>query len=97
MDEELNRGDVESIGKKSLSITSIESPRAERSEPGPKIFFAPHPIDKHRELTSLPLTRTFSRNSYSSAKDEEDLRVRRATRSKVEPQTILPIGMGSCY
>jgi hypothetical protein len=71
---------------------SISSIGPDRGESGPKIFFAPDP--KHKEITTLPLTRTFSRNSFSSARDEEEARVKRATRAKnIEPQTILPVGV----
>lgn len=79
-------------GLERKSISSIGRERRE-SAPGHKILFAPDP-DRRREITTLPLTRTFSRNSYSSAKDEEEARVKRATRSRgVEPDVILPVGL----
>ena len=78
--------------RKSPSIGSVDE-RPRDLEAGPKILFAPDPIDKLKDISTIPLTRTFSRNSYSSALDEENARVKRATRHKnVEPQTILPTG-----
>lgn len=74
------------------STSSIGRERRE-SAPGQKILFAPDP-DRRREITTLPLTRTFSRNSYSSARDEEEARLKRATRSRgVDPDVILPVGL----
>lgn len=89
-DETPRAPDEESIPERK-SISSIARERRE-STPGHKILFAPDP-NRHREITTLPLTRTFSRNSYSSAKDEEEARLKRATRSRgVDPDVILPVG-----
>ena len=83
------RIEVESISEEKLDSYAT----SDRLESGPKILFAPDPIDRHKDITTLPLTRTFSRNSYSSARDEEEARVKRAVGSKnIEPQTILPVG-----
>lgn len=87
-DEKLQPTDEISESDRKSSI-----PAPGRAEQGPKILFALDPVDRYKEITTLPLTRTFSRNSYSSARDEVEARVKRATRSKdIEPQTILPIG-----
>jgi hypothetical protein len=66
------------------------------SEFGPHILFAPDPRGRRsEEITVLPLSRTFSRQSrfsqYSSKSDDETERVRRVTtRKKIEPHTRLP-------
>jgi len=75
--------------------TSIEKRRGDL-ESSPRIFFASDPRGPrhhHDEITTLPLSRTFSRNSYSSALDEESKRVRKVTSGKAEPQTRLPTGI----
>lgn len=71
--------------------TSLEKPIPD-IEASPRILFvsAP-PRPRHDDITTLPLSRTFSRNSYSSALDEETKRVRRVT-TKPQPQTRLPTG-----
>jgi len=84
-----------SSGRISPSTASNDKHQRDAPEPGPKILFAPDPREKlrHDEITTLPLTRTFSRNSYSAASDEENARVKRVTTGKtIDPQTILPIG-----
>ena len=62
-----------------------------------RILFAPDPREKikhHDEIGILPLTRTFSRNSYSAASDKEAARVKRVTSGKAaDPGNVLPIGM----
>lgn len=96
----MEKGFEEDIERKSLSIASIkDTRRLEEKETSPRILFASDPRERLRrdEITTLPLTRTFSRNSYSSAADEETARVRRvATGKKVEPQTRLPTGTNTC-
>ena len=90
-EEKKSQGEMESISERK-SISSIVSPERRRSETGPKILFAPEP--RHRDIGTLPLTRTFTRNSYSSAMDEEEARVKKATRTKnIDPHTILPVGL----
>jgi hypothetical protein len=88
--------DEESIIERK-SVSSIPRERRE-SHPGFKISFSPDTDrDRHREITTLPLTRTFSRNSYSSAKDEEEARLKKITRTRgVEPDVILPVGNLRC-
>jgi hypothetical protein len=82
--------DEESISERKLSIESI--PERRDSTPGQKILFAPD-TNRPREIAVLPLTRTFSRNSYTSAKDEEEARLKKVTRTRgIEPDVVLPIG-----
>jgi hypothetical protein len=91
----MERNPSEDIERKSPSIASIKEDVREK-EPAPRILFASDPREKIRrdEITTLPLARTFSRNSYSSAVDEETARVKRVAIGKtVEPQTRLPTGM----
>lgn len=61
-----------------------------------RILFAPDPREKtkyHDDIGILPLTRTFSRNSYSAASDKEAARVKRvATGKAADPGHVLPIG-----
>jgi hypothetical protein len=72
--------------------------RGRPSEAGGRILFAPDPRDRERrrsEVATLPLTRTFSRqsrfSSYSATSDDERQKVRRVTsRRVVEPHTRLP-------
>jgi len=74
-----------------VSQQTIEEKKPEE----PRILFASDPRERRRhdsEITTLPLSRTFSRNSYSSALEEESKRVRRVTTGKIEPQTRLPTG-----
>ena len=79
----------------SLSIDKTErnvlEPRTDH-----KILFAPDPrenIRLHDDIGILPLTRTFSRNSYSAASDHETARVKRVTSGKAaDPSNVLPIG-----
>ena len=95
MDNGKTKEDGASSKRRSLSIVSLEKGRREDLESGPKIFFAPDPREKIRleEITTLPLSRTFSRNSYSTAGDEEAARVKRATVGKtVDPHARLPTG-----
>ena len=83
--------------QKSRSM-SIEKAEPERSEPlSPRILFASDPRERVRrdEIYTLPLSRTFSRNSYSSAVNEETARVRRLSTGRVEPQLRLPTGTSS--
>jgi hypothetical protein len=90
MDEKEDRA---SIGRRSFSIPALEKVGSE--EPPARILFASDPREKHRhdpEITALPLSRTFSRNSYSLAADEESKRVRRVAAGKAEPQTRFPTG-----
>ena len=88
-------GDGEFSFEKSRSM-SIEQTAPEQIEAtSPRILFASDPRERFRrdELYTLPLSRTFSRNSYSSAVDEETARVRRLSTSReVEPQHRLPTG-----
>jgi hypothetical protein len=89
----IEKGLSKDIEPQSLSIAPIKD---EVHEPAPRILFASDPREKIRrdEITTLPLARTFSRNSYSSAVDEETARVKRVAIGKtVEPQTRLPTGM----
>jgi hypothetical protein len=91
----IGKGLSEDIEPQSLSIASIKDEIHEK-EPAPRILFASDPREKIRrdEITTLPLARTFSRNSYSSAVDEETARVKRVAIGKtVEPQTRLPTGI----
>src|ERR1700732_3677270 len=68
------------------------------SELAPRILFAPDPRERTRrseEITVLPLSRTFSRQSkfrsYSAKSDDEIERLNRVTARKiVEPHTRLP-------
>jgi hypothetical protein len=95
----METGPSEDIERKSLSIASIKEEVHEK-EPAPRILFASDPREKIRrdEITTLPLARTFSRNSYSSAVDEETARVKRVAIGKtVEPQIRLPTGIGLVY
>jgi hypothetical protein len=60
-----------------------------------RILFAPDPRERirHDDLGILPLTRTFSRNSYSAASEHETERVKNVTSGKLaDPATVLPIG-----
>src|SRR5271169_4347731 len=93
MDDEKPKEDSTSSKRRSLSIATIEKHRRDDLEAGPKIFFAPDPREKLRleEIATLPLSRTFSRNSYSTAGDEEAARVKRAAVGKtVDPHARLP-------
>jgi hypothetical protein len=95
----MEKGLSEDIEPQSLSIASIKDEVPEK-EPAPRILFASDPREKIRrdEITTLPLARTFSRNSYSSAVDEETARVKRVAIGKtVEPQTRLPTGIVLVY
>src|SRR2546430_8199007 len=86
-------------GRKSSSLEeshSIEKEHHESEATSPRILFASDPRERIRrdEIYTLPLSRTFSRNSYSSAKDEETARVRRISTSRaVEPQHRLTTGI----
>jgi hypothetical protein len=62
-------------------------------ETSPRILFASDTRGRHRhdEITTLPLTRTFSRNTYSSALEDEEKRVRRAAAGKA-PEIRFPTG-----
>jgi len=78
---------------------SLGIDRAEKDEPKTdhRILFAPDPRGEktkhHDEIGILPLTRTFSRNSYSAASDKEAARVKRVTSGKAaDPGNVLPIG-----
>jgi len=76
----------------SLGIDQLEKePKADH-----RILFAPDPREKarhHDEIGILPLTRTFSRNSYSTASDKEAARVKRVASGKAaNPGNVLPIG-----
>ena len=60
-----------------------------------RILFAPDPRERirHEDLGILPLTRTFSRNSYSAASEQENERVKNVTSGKLaDPASVLPIG-----
>jgi|SRR5579859_7779568 hypothetical protein len=75
---------------------STEKEHYEPEATSPRILFASDPRERIRrdEIYTLPLSRTFSRNSYSSAMDEETARVRRISTSRaVEPQHRLPTGI----
>lgn len=90
MDE---KEDSTSTERKSFSLPPLEKTKSE--EPPARILFASDPREKHRrdsEIAVLPLSRTFSRNSYSRAADEETKRVKKVTTGKIEPQTRFPTG-----
>jgi hypothetical protein len=81
-------GDVEITAIPTSSRDHTETPISHR------IIFAPDAKGKHKEakeaITTLPLTRTFSRASSSSAKDGDGKRVSRTY--NIQPHTILPVG-----
>jgi hypothetical protein len=87
-----------STGEASATLASPDLERQRRpSEFGQRIIFAPDPRERRHpdEITTLPLTRTLSRqsrfSSFSSIDDEEKQRIKRvATRRSVDPQTRLP-------
>ena len=93
--EKKPKDDGESARRISISIDKTEKdvlePRTDH-----RILFAPDPrgkIKHHDEIGTLPLTRTFSRNSYSAASDNETARVKRVTSGKAaDPGNVLPIG-----
>jgi hypothetical protein len=80
----------------SPDIRPLDTRRRQDSVPEYRIAFSPDAREKIRrdDITTLPLSRTFSRNSYSSASDEKKAQLKRVTGGKsIEPQAILPIGM----
>ena len=93
--ERKSKDDGPSSRRVSLSIDKTEKdamePRTDH-----RILFAPDPREKikhHDEIGILPLTRTFSQNSYSAASDYETARVKRVTSGKAaDPGNVLPIG-----
>lgn len=93
--EKKSKDDGASSRRMSLSIEKAEKdpiePRTDQ-----RILFAPDPREKirhHDEIGILPLTRTFSRNSYSAASDYETARVKRVASGKAaEHGNVLPIG-----
>jgi len=77
-------------------IHAIETTRRDDQPPEHRIAFTPDVREKIQrdDITTLPLSRTFSRNSYSAASEVNEARLKRVTAGKsVEPQAILPIGM----
>jgi len=90
-----------STGEVSPTIGSWDghTRRASMAEAHPRILFAPDPREHLRrqrseDHTALALTKTFSRqsrfSSYSTASDEEHVRVQRVSSRRAEPHTRLP-------
>jgi hypothetical protein len=93
--ERKSKDDGSSSKRMSFSIEKAEKDPVE-PKPDQRILFAPDPREKikhHDEIGILPLTRTFSRNSYSAASDHETARVKRVASGKTtNPGNVLPIG-----
>jgi hypothetical protein len=93
--ERNSKDDDASSRRMSLGIDKAEKDALE-PKTDHRILFAPDPREKtkhHDEIGILPLTRTFSRNSYSAASDKEAARVKRVTSGKAaDPGNVLPIG-----